>query len=217
MADVDSRAGVSYATPAILEWVAGVHAPEDGPLRAAFDAPGRHGMPAIQLGSSEARLLELLLRLVGARNVVEVGTLAGFSALRMARALPADGRLHTIEFDPAHAAVARENVARAGEASRVVVHEGAAAEVLPRLAPKGPFDAVFLDADKAGYAAYGRWAAANVRRGGLLLADNVFLFGRLLDGGAEAESMRRFHEEARGAFDTVCIPTPDGLLVGVRT
>ncbi|HQQ76512.1 MAG TPA: O-methyltransferase [Thermoanaerobaculia bacterium] len=216
MADMDSRAGLSYATREILDWLAGVHAPQDAALARAFDAPAAHGMPAIQLGASEAKAVALLLRLAGARKVVEVGTLAGYSALAMARALPDDGHVWTIEFDPKHVRVARENLAAAGLASKVTVLEGAGLDVLPTLEPFGPFDAVFVDADKRNYDGYGRWAARNVRKGGLLIGDNAFLFGRLLEDSAEAAAMRRFHEEARETFDTVCLPTLDGMLVGVR-
>jgi predicted O-methyltransferase YrrM len=156
----------------------------------------------------------MLLRMIGARRVVEVGTLAGYSAIRMARALPSDGQLITIEFDPKHAGLARENIKAAGLDKIITVEVGAGLEVLPRL--QGPFDAVFIDADKGNYDGYGRWAAQNVRKGGLLLGDNSFYFGKLLDDSKEAAAMRRFHEEARDAFDTVNIPTPDGLLLGVR-
>jgi len=216
MADPESRAGHGYATPGILDWLHRLHSPHDAALERAFDAPGRHGMPAIQLGPPEARLVELLLSLVKARRVVEIGTLAGYSAIRMARALAAEGRLWTIEADPKHAAVARESFEAAGLSDRVTVLEGAALGVLPSLEPHAPFDAVFVDADKGSYDKYGRWAARTLRRGGLLLGDNAYLFGRLLEKSAEAAAMRRFHEEAARAFDTVCIPTPDGLLLGVK-
>jgi caffeoyl-CoA O-methyltransferase len=216
MADRESRSGRAYFDAAILEWTARVHAGHDAALARAFDAPERYGMPAIQLGPSEARLVELLVRLAGARKAVEIGTLAGYSAIRIARALQEDGHLWSVEFDPKHAKVARENLANAGLASRVTVVEGAGLDVLPSLEAHGPFDAVFVDADKANYDAYGRWAARNLRPGGLLIGDNAFLFGRLLEDSAEAAAMRRFHEEAARAFDTACIPAPDGLLVGVR-
>jgi len=216
VADADSRAGLGYATREILDWLAALHAPHDAALARAFDAPEKHGMPAIQLGPSEGKALELLLKLAGARKVVEVGTLAGYSAIRAARALPADGHVHTVEFDPKHARVARESIAAASLAEMITVHEGPGLEVLPRLARFGPFDAVFIDADKANYDAYGRWAAENTRKGGLLIGDNAFLFGRLLEDSPEAAAMRRFHEEARVAFDTVCLPTPDGMLLGLR-
>ena len=216
MADADSRSGVRYTTPELLDWVAALHAPHDAALARAFDAPSAHGMPAIQLGPSEGKALELLLRLAGARNVVEVGTLAGYSAIRAARALPADGHVHTVEFDPKHARVARENIAAARLADKITVHEGSGLHVLPRLVRFGPFDAVFIDADKGNYDGYGRWAAENTRPGGLLVGDNAFFFGRLLEDSPEAAAMRRFHEEACEHFDTVCLPTPDGMLLGVR-
>jgi len=148
--------------------------------------------------------------------VVEVGTLAGYSAIRIARALPADGKLFTIELDPRHAEVARNAIAVAGQSATVEVLVGAGVDVLPTLEKHGPFDAVFIDADKRSYDAYGRWAAKNLRTGGLLLGDNAYLFGKLLDQDPEAEAMRRFHEEAVKAFDTTCIPTPDGLLLGIK-
>ncbi len=216
MADTDSRAGTVYFTPRLLEWVATTHAPHDAALRSAFDAPERAGLPRIQVGPSEGKLLELLLRLCGARRVVEVGTLAGYSALRLARALPADGKLWTIEADERHAAVAREVLAQAGVGAKVEVLVGRGADVLPTLEPHGPFCAVFVDADKESYDVYGRWAAKHVRPGGLLLGDNAFLFGQLLEETPRGEAMRRFHLEARAAFDTVCVPTPDGLLLGLK-
>ena len=216
MADKDSRSGLSYATREILDWLANTHAPHDAAAARAFDAPAVHGMPAIQLGASEATAVALLLKLAGAKKVVEVGTLAGYSALVMARALPEDGHLWTIEYDAKHARVARENLAAAGLGARVTVLEGAGLDVLPTLEPRSPFDAVFVDADKRNYDGYGRWAAKNVRKGGLLIGDNAFLFGRLLEGSEEAAAMRRFHLEAAEAFDTACLPTLDGLLLGVR-
>ena len=216
MADEDSRAGARYATAQILDYAARTHHPPDRALRRAFEAPSRHGMPEIQLGPAEGRLLELLLRLSGARNVVEIGTLAGYSALWMARALPPGGRLWTIEADPKHAGVAAEVIGEAGLGDRVTLLKGDAAEVLPKLSDSGPFCAVFLDADKGRYDLYGRWATANLRPGGLLIGDNAYLFGRLLDDSPEAGAMRRFHEEMALHYTSVCVPTPDGLAVGLR-
>lgn len=216
MADADSRTGLSYADPEVLAWLEALHAPHDPGLARAFDAPSTANMPAIQVGISEGRALELLLRLAGARTVVEVGTLAGYSAIWMARALPEDGRLHTIEFDPRHAEVAEGNITAAGLSDRVTIHVGPALEVLPTLESEGPFDAVFIDADKGNYDAYGQWAAQHLRQGGLLLGDNAFYFGNLLDESEPASAMRRFHREASEAFETVCLPTPDGLLLGIR-
>ncbi|MGB8331305.1 MAG: O-methyltransferase [Polyangiales bacterium] len=216
MADQDSRAGNGYATPQILDYAARTHHPHDEGLERAFRAPARLGMPEIQLGPSEGRLLEILLRLADARNVVEVGTLAGYSALWMARALPAGGRLWTIESESEHAEVAATLIEQAGFADRVTVIRGDAAEELPKLNDFGPFCAVFLDADKGRYDLYGRWATDNLRAGGLLIADNAYLFGRLLDESEDARAMRRFHEETAVNYRSVCVPTPDGLVVGVR-
>jgi caffeoyl-CoA O-methyltransferase len=216
MADKDSRSGSRYADAEVLRYVNQLHAAHDEALAAADAAPDREGVPAIQVGASEGRLLELLLRLAGARKVVEVGTLVGYSGIWMARALPPGGRLYTVEADPRHAALARKHFEAAGVADRVQVHVGPAAEVLPGLSGEGPFDAVFIDADKASYPIYGRWAKANLRPGGLLLGDNAYLFGRLVEDSDEGRAMRAFHEEAAKDFDTVCIPTPDGLLLGLR-
>ena len=216
MADATSRKGQRYADPEILAYVERVHAAHDPALKRAFDAPDAANMPAIQVSSSEGKLLGLLLRMIGARRVVEVGTLAGYSAIRMARALPEDGKLYSLELEPHHAEVARANIAAAGLAQRVEVRVGPALELLPQLALLGPFDAVFLDADKQGYPEYARWAADNVRVGGLLLADNSYLFGRLLGEEPAAAAMRRFHEAVPDAFDSTCVPTPDGLVVGIR-
>ena len=212
MADNDSRAGARYATEDILSYVNRTHASHDAGLAQAFAVP--EGMPAIQVGPSEGRFLYLLMKMIGAKKVVEVGTLAGYSAIHMARALPADGRLWTIEYAPKHAEVARGNIAAAGLADRVTVLVGAGREVLPTL--KGPVDAVFIDADKENYDHYGEWAIANLRAGGLVLGDNAYLFGKLVDDSDTARAMRRFHEAVAAACESVCLPTPDGLVVGIK-
>jgi caffeoyl-CoA O-methyltransferase len=216
MADNDSRKGFRYTDSALLDYVAGVHAAHDDGLSAAFETPDGDDMPAIMVGPSEGKLLELLVRMSGAKKIVEIGCLAGYSAIRMARALPADGKLWSIEYQPRYAERARANVATAGLSDRVDIAVGAALEVLPTLEQHGPFDLVFIDADKGNYDQYGRWAAANLRPGGLLIGDNAFLFGNLMDDTDTARAMRRFHEQAAGAFDSVCVPTPDGMLVGIK-
>jgi len=214
MADDTSRAGARYTTPQILEYVSRVHAPHDAALVRAFAVP--EGVPAIQVGPSEGRLLHLLLRLVDAKKVVEVGTLVGYSAIHMARALAPGGRLWSIEYEPRHAEIARANVAAAGLADRVTILVGAGRDVLPTLDGEGPFDAVFIDADKQNYDHYGRWAVQHLRRGGLVIGDNSYLFGELLDDSERGRAMRAFHELVAGACDSVCIPTPDGLVVGIK-
>ena len=214
MADSTSRDGGTYMTPEILQWCIGTHAAPDAALTRAFTVP--EGIPQIQVGPSEGKLLQLLLRLANAKKVVEVGTLVGYSAINMARALPADGHVWSIEYEAKHAEVARGNIAAAGLAERVTVVVGAGVDVLPTLAPHGPFDAVFIDADKQGYEAYGRWAVANLRAGGIVLGDNAYLFGKLLVDDERARAMRAFHELVAASCDSVCIPTPDGLVLGIR-
>ena len=216
MANVDSRAGARAATTEVLEWLNELHAPHEAGLLAAFTSPERHGIPAIQVAPSEGKLLTMLCRLAGARKAVEVGTLAGYSAIRIGAGLPSDGHLWSVEFDARHAAIARQNLSEAGLGERVTVVEGAARDVLPTLERFGPFDVVFVDADKVNYDHYGRWAARHLREGGLLLGDNAYLFGRLLEDSPEGAAMRRFHEEAKESFETVCVPTPEGLLMGIR-
>jgi caffeoyl-CoA O-methyltransferase len=216
MADNDSRAGERYATQDILNYLNKIHASHDSALQRAFDAPQKNNMPAIMVGPAEGKLLRMFLSMIGAKKIVEVGTLAGYSAISMAKALPSDGHLYSIEYSPENAKVAKDNIAAAGLSDRATVLVGAGVDVLPTLESKGPFDAVFIDADKISYDKYGRWAAKNTRKGGLLLGDNALLFGRLMDDNEESAAMRRFHEEAREHYETVCIYTPDGLLLGIR-
>ena len=220
MADLDSRQGHRYDSPEILAYLNGLHAGHAGDhgsgLAAAFAAPELQGLPAIQVGMSEGKLLTMLLRLSSAKKVVEFGTLAGYSAIRLAQALPSAGRLWTLELEEKYAAVARENLVLAGLSQRVEVLVGPALDALPALEAEGPFDAIFIDADKGQYDLYGSWAAANLRLGGLLLVDNAYYFGQLLDQTPDAVAVRRCHEEAAHVFDTVCIPTPDGLLLGIK-
>jgi caffeoyl-CoA O-methyltransferase len=214
MADNDSRAGARYATPELLAYVNKVHAAHDAGLARAFAVP--EGVPAIQVGPSEGKLLALLCRLANVKQAVEVGTLVGYSAMHIARALGDGGHLWSVEFEAKHAAIARGNLEAAGLADRVTILEGAGVDVLPTLVARGPFDAVFIDADKVNYDKYGAWAIANLRRGGLVLGDNAYLFGELLEDSDRGRAMRAFHEGVAAACDSVCIPTPDGLVLGIK-
>ena len=136
-------------------------------------------MPAIQVGQSEGRLLTVLARMVGARRVVEVGTLAGYSAIRLAEALPPGGHVWTIEYDPHHAEVARANLDGAGVGDAVEIVVGPALETLPGV--EGPFDLVFIDADKQSSADYLALALEKVRPGALIVVDNIVRGGALAD------------------------------------
>jgi predicted O-methyltransferase YrrM len=185
-----------------------------GEERGARDEPGE--------GPAQASLMQILLRAAGARTVVEVGTLAGYSAIAMARALPPDGHVHTIELEPAHADFAERWVARSDVAGRVTVHRGPGAEVLPRLPLlPGAADAIFLDADKGGYPVYLEHGLRLVRPGGLILVDNAFAFGQLFDVAPtdrEVGAVRAFNETmaAEARVQSVIVPIGDGLWVGVR-
>jgi caffeoyl-CoA O-methyltransferase len=214
MADLDTRAGNRHGSQAILDYVNHVHAPHDAGLARAFEVPD--GIPAIQVSASDGKLLELLLRLIGAAKVVEVGTLIGYSAIHLARALRPGGHLWSIEYEAHHAEVARGNLAAAGFADRVTVLHGAGRDVLPTIERHGPFDAVFIDADKVNYHHYGRWALDHLRTGGLVLGDNAYLFGELLDDTDRGRAMRAFHELVAARCDSVCATTPEGLVIGIK-
>ena len=216
MADNQSRAGKRYANVEVIDYLNRVHTPHETATEAAFRAPAAHDMPAIMVSPTEGKTVELLLRMIGATRVVEVGTLAGYSAIRMAAALPPGGRLWTIEYDARHVEVARAAVAKAGYSEVIEVLHGAGLDILPTLTAHGPFDAVFIDADKGNYDRYGEWAVANLRPGGLLLGDNAYLFGNLLDDSDTARAMRRFHEHAAAHCHSVCLSTPDGMLLAIK-
>ena len=205
---------------ALERYVQDRFAAEDDVLRRVRARADRAGMPRIQLPPVTARAVQLLVRTVGARKVVEVGTLAGYSAIWIARALPPSGRLVTIEVDAAHVEVARRSVADAGLANRVEIRLGAAAEALDGMTDDGSLDVVFLDADKPSYDAYRRQAARLLRPGGLLLADNALWRGRVLDPGDDesAEHLARFNDAvaADARFDATILPVGDGLMVAVR-
>jgi predicted O-methyltransferase YrrM len=168
-------------------------------LDAALEASAAAGLPPISVSPNEGKLLHLLARLCGARAILEIGTLGGYSAIWLARALPRGGRLITLEADPAHAEVARANIARAGLADVVELRLGRAQETLPRLAAegRGPFDLVFIDADKPSIPEYFRWALELSRPGGVVVVDNVVRDGAVLDaagGDPAVAGVRRLNE-----------------------
>jgi len=203
-----------------FQYIAARTAPE-GPLLAQLkDAARAAGIPAIWISPEQASLMQILLRSIRARTVIEVGTLAGYSAISMARALPAEGRVDTIELEPRHAEFAEAWVARSDAAGKVRVHRGAGLDVLPRF-PDGSADAAFLDADKGNYPGYLLQSLRIVRTGGLVLVDNAFAFGQLFDErptDREVEAVRAFNELMAGEsrLQSVIVPIGDGLWVGVK-
>ncbi len=150
---------------------------------ATLDANRRSGLPAIDVSPPQGKLLHLLAAALGARRILEIGTLGGYSTIWLARALPADGRVVTIEFDPRHAEVARANFEREGVAAKIDLRVGAALDALPEIeaAGGGPFDLSFIDADKSNNAAYFNWALKLSRPGSVIIVDNVVREGAVAD------------------------------------
>jgi predicted O-methyltransferase YrrM len=186
--------------------------PSDPVLEAALRASTEAGLPQIAVSPAQGKLLHLLARIQGARHILEIGTLGGYSTIWLARALPDGGRLITMELDPKHAEVAQANIARAGLAARVDLRVGPALETLPRLAAENPdpFDLVFIDADKANIPDYFVWALKLCRRGSVIIVDNVVRNGAVIDPAntdPSVQGVRRFNEilsgEARVSATTI--------------
>ena len=191
---------------------------EDDFLRDLRAAAATAGLPEIHISYEQGTYLKLMMQCLGARRVVEVGTLGGYSAIAMARGMPADGRVLTHELEPSHAEFAREWIAKSDQQGKVEVRVGAAAETLREL-PDGGFDAVFLDADKPGYVVYLEHALRLLRPGGALFADNVLAGGRIADGTTDtAVGLRAFLDAALAAPDLegLVVPVGDGIYFGVK-
>ncbi len=214
---------MSEAAPDSTEgFIARLFAPEDSDLRRIREAMEAEGLPDIALPATTARTVQLLLRLIGARKVLEVGTLAGYSALWIARALPTEGCLTTIDRDPARSELAGRLLSRAGVGDRVDLRVGDARDLLEELGPDGGWDAVFLDADKEGLPEYLTEARRLLRSGGLLLVDNALWKGKVIDPEASDEATVAIREAlviAAGdpALDATLLPVGDGLLVARRS
>ncbi|HEX4149238.1 MAG TPA: O-methyltransferase, partial [Pirellulales bacterium] len=166
---------------------------------AALAAIAAAGLPPISVSPNQGKLLWMLARIQAARSILEIGTLGAYSTIWLARALPVDGRLITLESDPRHAAVAQANIARAGLANRVELRLGLALETLPEIAAEGsgPFDLVFIDADKPSTPDYFDWALKLSHLGSVIIVDNVVRGGAVIDAASEdpsVQGVRRFHE-----------------------
>jgi predicted O-methyltransferase YrrM len=200
---------------------------EDEALRSAVEAAEAAGLPSIQVSPPQGKLLQLLVRLLGAKKILEFGTLGGYSAILMARALPEDGRLITLEAKSEYAEVARRNIERAGVGDRVEIRVGPALEALPVLEEEGAgsFDLVFIDADKVNTPTYFAWALDRTRPGGLIIADNVVRKGTLADASDPDEAtvaQRRLHESLAGesrvsatTIQTIGVKGHDGFLIAL--
>jgi predicted O-methyltransferase YrrM len=202
-----------------LAYVRELFAVEDAALQAARARHESEGLPAIHISPDEGKLLSVLLHAVGARRVLELGTLGGYSGVWLARALPEDGRLTTIEYDPKHANAAREAFADAGVSEKIELLEGDARELMADLAPG--FDAVFVDADKEPMAHYYHESMRLLRVGGVLLGDNATYHDRVADPEDDAPDVRGVREFNRLAstdrrLAATIVPIRDGLLVGIK-
>jgi predicted O-methyltransferase YrrM len=173
--------------------------PSDAALEGALRASSEGGLPSIQVSPAQGKFLHLLARTLNAKNILEIGTLGGYSSIWMARALAPGGKLITLEFSPKHADIARGNFARAGVAGSIELRQGAALEMLPQVSAegRGPFDLIFIDANKSTMAEYFDWALKLSRRGTVIIADNVIRDGNVINAKSKDEDIqgvRRFNE-----------------------
>jgi predicted O-methyltransferase YrrM len=208
---------------AVDEYIVESLVPDDEALNAALAASEKAGLPPINVAANQGKLLMLLAQAIGARRILEIGTLGGYSTIWLARGLAPDGRLITLEANEDYAEVARANIARAGLADRVELRIGRAQDTLPALAQETPFDLIFIDADKPGTPGYFQWAVKLARRGSLIIVDNVVREGAVLEaesGDASLQAMRRFFELAATdprvsgtAIQTVGAKGHDGLAI----
>jgi predicted O-methyltransferase YrrM len=177
---------------AVDRYLAASLIPQDAVLAACLEANAAAGLPAIDVSPLQGKLLFLIAQIQGARRILEIGTLGGYSTIWLGRALAEDGRLVTLELNPKHAAVARANISRAGLGEKVEVIAGPASESLGRLheAGGGPFDVIFIDADKNGYPGYLGWALKLCRVGTVIIGDNVVRRGEVANGGSTDEAVR---------------------------
>lgn len=213
----------NLATPAI-EYIRNLYAPQDELLE-AISTELKARKLAIHIGAEEGRLLQLLIALHGAKNIVEIGTLAGYSTIWMARALPNGGHIYTINHDPIHIKMATEFFAKCECREHITQLEGNAHEVLPTLSAKAPFDMLFIDADKISYPDYLDWAEKNVRKCGLIIADNTLLGGLAIEpippkdyAPTTWRNMRIFNERLadKNRYNATIIPTKEGLSVAIK-
>lgn len=214
---------------AVDNYITDLFVPSDEALDAALQAAADAGLPSIQVAPNQGKLLFILARAVGARSILEIGTLGGYSTIWLARALPSDGTLISLEVDPKHAEVARANLARAGLGNVAEVRVGRALDTLPALAAekRSPFDLVFIDADKVNTAAYFQWALKLTRRGSLIITDNVVRNGAVADAASQdknVQGVRHFNDVMAAeprvtaiAIQTVGSKGYDGLAIALVT
>jgi len=212
---------------AVDRYISDTLIPADPVLEAALTASTKAGLPPIAVAPNQGKWLMILAQAIGARSILEMGSLGGYSTIWLARALPADGRLITLEADPRHAEVARANIVRAGLASKVELRLGKALDTLPQLAAEGlgPFDFIFIDADKGNYPGYLEWAVKLSRPGTVIIGDNVVRDGDVIDANntdPAVQGVRRMNEIIAAdsrltatAIQTVGSKGYDGFMIAI--
>lgn len=207
-----------------LEYIRKLYAPQDALLQAIDDHLSKKNM-AIHVGPEEGKLLQMFIGLYGVQTIVEVGTLAGYSAIWMARALSPEGHLYTFNKDPEHIGLARQFIAASEVEDRITMIEGDARTRLHTLDHTAPYDMIFIDADKIHYNDYLDWAETHIRQGGLVIADNTLLFDMVAKDEPPDDiapttwaNMRRFNERLADPerYFSIMIPTKEGLTVAVK-
>jgi predicted O-methyltransferase YrrM len=212
---------------AVDRYIAERFVPSDLALDTALQASQAAGLPSINVSPGQGKLLMLLASSIGARSILEIGTLGGYSTIWLARALKPEGRLITLEANPHHAKIALNNIARAGFANSVELRLGRAIDLLPTLASDGPFDFIFIDADHVNTAEYFQWSLKLSHRGSLIVVDNVVRRGTILDAEAPKpaiQGLRRFYDFAAAepnvsmtAIQTVGAKDHDGFAIALVT
>lgn len=201
------------------EYIGSLVLTPDATLQAIQDSAEVNDLPRISVQPLDGYFLQWLARLVNAKKAVEIGTLAGYSAAWIARGLAEGGTLYCVEASEKHARISRENLTASGLGSSVDIQQGAGKDILPKLAAHGPFDFVFIDADKASYPYYLDWAGHNLRPGGLLAAHNAYRGGRvILPEGDDDRAIDAFNRQlaADDRFWPMILPLGDGMALGIR-
>jgi caffeoyl-CoA O-methyltransferase len=209
-------------TEQLYDYIVETFAPEDDLLKRMPGEAEAKGIPLIHISPDQGKFLQVLIGAVGAKKVLEVGSLFGYSTLWMARALPADGKLITVELNPLHAEATRENIARAGLGDKVEVSQGDARKILPQLAGEAPFDLAFIDAEKAQYVDYFEQVMKLMRKGGLVIADNASAHGEAWQADPQNDrdhilAIRALNQRmaSDSRLTSLLVPISDGMCVGV--
>ncbi|BBM86627.1 O-methyltransferase [Candidatus Uabimicrobium amorphum] len=211
--------------PKIIDYVESLVNDNDPHLAQAQQIAQHRQIPKIQVSPLDGRHLEVIVRSIGAKKCVEIGTLAGYSGICIARALPEDGVLYTFEYESTHAETAEEVFQAVGLSEKIYIFIGPALNNLSQINDKGPFDLVFIDADKESYPQYLQWAEQNLRIGGVVLADNVFAWDHIADQDidnpnlrASVDGLRQFNSTIFNSkrWRSTILPTGEGLAMAVK-